>query len=545
MDKLGYNELVEEIFIADFNEAQLIDWLRSNSNDNGCRNLRSKYEPIWSQQSSKLKLAVAKFGQDISNLRKLYNETDDYLIKSSVLRNPAFGDFGWSWGLHDDEIKKLYEVKKPFSHLFEHIFMNPNISPRFIADLFSTNYYKEIKQRDLAIILELLLYHNKRADGKGQVQYWIEKANFGDFEKDAIDSIIKFIRNFNFKSCRVDIFSTLISFDDCLELLRNYEFYDGSEKTQLEILRKFTPESFLKEVLEEPNLDAEARILSIQRWFAKRFFKHSSPAYLYSEQKNSEDARERHIYYQNSNLPDLFAVEYFRSEYLPVIADIVWTQNSPDEASTYKMNPKEEELEINEYGSVLAHPRISANKEFHKRLQFEGHSFVAAIACNKRFFIKNEDRNWLQRLCKETDRQYDLVSSSISIFGTGTCSEVFDAKLAELQKLYPEEFSDLTESEMLLAIQTELTELKTIRTSITNLRSDVSQGETSLAKVIENQEEIEKTTSQKLKELQEQLERTNKHLNDILHSSGEPKDIISRLAFNMPIIGKFLRRNWK
>ena len=52
MDKLGYNELVEEIFIADFNEAQLIDWLRSNSNDNGCRNLRSKYEPIWSQQSS-------------------------------------------------------------------------------------------------------------------------------------------------------------------------------------------------------------------------------------------------------------------------------------------------------------------------------------------------------------------------------------------------------------------------------------------------------------------------------------------------------------
>ena len=545
MDKLGYNELVEEIFIADFNEAQLIDWLRSNSNDNGCRNLRSKYEPIWSQQSSKLKLAVAKFGQDISNLRKLYNETDDYLIKSSVLRNPAFGDFGWSWGLHDDEIKKLYEVKKPFFHLFEHIFLNPNISPRFIADLFSTNYYKEIKQRDLAIILELLLYHNKRADGKGQVQYWIEKANFGDFEKDAIDSIIKFIRNFNFKSCRVDIFSTLISFDDCLELLRNYEFYDGSEKTQLEILRKFTPESFLKEVLEDPYLDAEARILSIQRWFAKRFFKHSSPAYLYSELKNSEDARERHIYYQNSNLPDLFAVEYFRSEYLPVIADIVWTQNSPDEASTYKMNPKEEELEINEYGSVLAHPRISANKEFHKRLQFEGHSFVAAIACNKRFFIKNEDRNWLQRLCKETDRQYDLVSSSISIFGTGTCSEVFDAKLAELQKLYPEEFADLTESEMLLAIQTELTELKTIRTSITNLRSDVSQGETSLAKVIENQEEIEKTTSQKLKEIQEQLERTNKHLNDILHSSGEPKDIISRLAFNMPIIGKFLRRNWK
>ena len=114
MDKLGYNELVEEIFIADFNEAQLIDWLRTNSNDNGYSNLCSKNEPIWSQQSSKLKLAVAKFGQDISNLRKLYNETDDYLIKSSVLRNPAFGDsIGSHWpGINDDEIKKLY--KKDF-----------------------------------------------------------------------------------------------------------------------------------------------------------------------------------------------------------------------------------------------------------------------------------------------------------------------------------------------------------------------------------------------------------------------------------------------
>ena len=545
MDKLGYNELVEEIFIADFSEAQLIDWLRANSNDNGFRNLRSKYEPIWSQQSSKLKLAVAKFGQNISNLQKIYNETDDYLIKSSVLRNPAFGDFGRTWVLHDDEIKKLYEVKKPFFHLFEQIFMNPNISPRFIADLFSTNCYKEIKQRDLAIILYLLLYVNKRADGKGQVEYWIEKANFDNFEKHAIDSIIEFIRNFNFKSCRGDIFSTLISFYDCLELLRDYEFYDLSEKTQLEILRKFTPESFPKEVLEDPYFDAEAQILSIQRWFAKRFFKHSSPAYLYSELKNSEDARERHFYYQNSNLSDLFAVEYFRSEYLPVIADIVWTQNSPDDASTCKMNPKEEELEINEYGSVLAHPRISANKEFHKRLQFEGHSFVAAIACNERFFIKNEDRNWLQSLCKETDRQYDLVSSSISIFGMGTCSEVFDAKFAELQKLYPEEFADLTETEMFKAIQTELTELKTIRTSITHLSSDVNQAETSLSKVLKKMEEIEQATSQKLKGLQEQLERTNEHLNDILHSRLEPTDLISRLAFNMPIIGKFLRRNLK
>lgn len=548
MYKLGHNELVEEIFIADFNEAQLIDWLRTNSNDNGYSNLCSKYEPIWSQRSSKLKLAVANFGQNISNLYKLYNETDDYLIKSSVLRNPAFGDsIGSHWpGINDDEIKKLYKKRKPFFGLFEQLFCNPKISPEFIADLFSTTDYQEMRQADLVIILGYLTRYTKNAEGKVPVECWMENQYFDTAERRAIESIVEFIANFNFKLSKGEVFDTLFDFEHCLTLLPDFRFHLDT-KLQVDVLRKFDPERFAKKVSNDRHSDMEKEsvILSIQRFFAKNFFRHSSPDYLYSDFKNSVNVRERIFYYQNSNLSDLFAVEKFRSEYLPVIEDIVWDQSSPDEAFAYKMDSKEEELEIYEYGSVFAHRRTSANKEFHKRLQLEEHRFVASIALNRRFFVKNEDRNWLQRLCKETDRQYGLMSSSIPIFGTGTCSEVFDAKLAELQKLYPEEFSDLTESEMLLAIQTELTELKTIRTSITNLRSDVSQGETSLAKVIENQEEIEKTTSQKLKELQEQLERTNKHLNDILHSSGEPKDIISRLAFNMPIIGKFLRRNWK
>ena len=175
MYKLGHNELVEEIFIADFNEAQLIDWLRTNSNDNGYSNLCSKYEPIWSQRSSKLKLAVANFGQNISNLYKLYNETDDYLIKSSVLRNPAFGDsIGSHWpGINDDEIKKLYKKRKPFFGLFEQLFCNPKISPEFIADLFSTTDYQEMRQADLVIILGYLTRYTKNAEGKVPVERWM------------------------------------------------------------------------------------------------------------------------------------------------------------------------------------------------------------------------------------------------------------------------------------------------------------------------------------------------------------------------------------
>jgi hypothetical protein len=95
---------------------------------------------------------------------------------------------------------------------------------------------------------------------------------------------------------------------------------------------------------------------------------------------------------------------------------------------------------------------------------------------------------------------------------------------------------------MLRAIQTELTEVKKLKTTVTDLTSDVNQAKISLAKVLKNQEEIAEETSRKLKELQEQLEQTNHHLKDILHLRGEPTDLISRFVLNTPIIGKILKK---
>lgn len=75
-----------------------------------------------------------------------------------------------------------------------------------------------------------------------------------------------------------------------------------------------------------------------------------------------------------------------------------------------------------------------------------------------------------------------------------------------------------------------------------DLTSDVNQAETSLAKVLKNQEEIAEATSRKLKKLQEKLEQTNTHIKDILHLRGEPTDLISRFVLNTPIIGKILKK---
>ena len=541
MWELSHTELVEEIFIEDFSEAQKIGWLRGNSDNSEYHSLMVKYEPIWSKQSSKLKLAVASFGQCTNNLQKIYQQEDDPLIKGAVLRNPNFGSvINFFMGIDEDEIKKLYKKRKPFSGLFGQLFCNPKISPDFIADLFSITDYKEMKQADLAIILKLLVKYTKNADGKVPVECWMEQTAYtGSDENRAIGSLVEFIANFNFKLCKGEISTTLFAFERCLKLLPDFKFYLDT-KLQADVLRKFDPESFSKKVLEDRYFDMEPVILFIQGWFAKNFFKHSSPDYLYSDFKSSANVRERSLYYQNSKLSDIFSVETFRSEYLPNIEDIIWYEDISDETSVAKMVPNEG-LEINQKGwSSKEH--VIAYEAFEKHLLLDQHRFVGSLACNDSFYRTKRDRDWLQRLCSKSDDRFSLVSANILIFGTGTCSEIFDSKLAQLQKLYPEEFTDLTEVGMLRAIQTELNELKKIKTTVMGLTSDVNRADTSLAKVFKNQEEIAEETSRKLKELQEQLEQTNHHLKDILHLRGEPTDLISRFVLNTPIIGKILKK---
>lgn len=438
MRELSHTELVEEIFIEDFSEAQLIVWLRGNSDNFEFGSLMHKYEPIWSEQSSKLKLAVASFGQNTYNLQQIYQQEDDPLIKGAVLRNPNFGRVINSFlGIDEDEIKKLYKKRKPFFGLFGQLFCNPKISPNFIANLFSITYYKEIKQADLAIILSYLVQYTKNADGKVPVECWMEQTAYYDSaEYSAILSLVEFIANFNFKLCKGEIFETLFAFERCLKLLPDFEFYLDT-KLQADVLRKFDPESFSKKVLEDRYFDMEPVISFIQGWFAKNFFEHASPDYLYSDFKNSVNVRERSLYYQYSKLSDIFSVETFRSEYLPNIEDIIWYEDISDETSVAKMVPNEG-LEINQEGwSSKEH--VIAYEAFEKHLLLDQHRFVGSLACNDSFYRTKRDRDWLQRLCSKSDAHFFLASADMFIFGTGTCSEIFDSKLVQMQKLYPEE----------------------------------------------------------------------------------------------------------
>ena len=47
MSKLEFHrDQVEEVFIQDLNESEIINWLEKNSNNNNFRDLREKYEPM-------------------------------------------------------------------------------------------------------------------------------------------------------------------------------------------------------------------------------------------------------------------------------------------------------------------------------------------------------------------------------------------------------------------------------------------------------------------------------------------------------------------
>ena len=106
MSKLEYHwDQVEEVFIQDLNESEIINWLEKNKNNNKFIDLREKYEPIWLKQSKKLKYAVAKYGYTLSVLRDIYFKEDDEVLKGLVLINPNFGEGLHTWhGIGSEEI---------------------------------------------------------------------------------------------------------------------------------------------------------------------------------------------------------------------------------------------------------------------------------------------------------------------------------------------------------------------------------------------------------------------------------------------------------
>ena len=269
MSKLEFHrDQVEEVFIQDLNESEIINWLEKNSNNNNFRDLREKYEPIWLKQSKKLKYAVAKYGYNLSVLRDIYFSEDDEVLKGLVLINPNFGGVLHSrHGIGSEEIIRLYKKRRPFFGLFERIFKNYAIDPGFISDLYSGEFYPEIKQGDLALILDYLSHYTTDEKGKTPIENWVnnfDRYAIGLESNRALEKIVSFIANYKFKNKYS--YQEIEVFYRALERIGNIEV-SVFAVSEIETIRKFDPSRFSKATLSP---DGEEMLISISAWFEKR-----------------------------------------------------------------------------------------------------------------------------------------------------------------------------------------------------------------------------------------------------------------------------------
>ena len=538
MISLTHLEKVEEFFIKDLDEAELINWLKANKDNEDFRNLQEKYGSIWSKQSANLQFAFACYGKDISLLKDIYFGSKENLLQAVVLRNRHFGnDIHQSHGIGKNEVIRLYQQEKPFFGLFGSIFCNPKICPQFISDMFSTDYYGEFKQRDLAIILAYLSIYIKDNNGQVTLASWVQNAIPQTFEMDALSSIVEFIGAYKF--INTNEITDLYNFQSALEIISDtYVTVSLTEKWQLDVLRNYDPTNFPPSVLEDQYSDMENVILSIQAWFAKRFLK-LKPSYLYSEFKNSKNPRERVFFYQCSTLSEIFSVKYFRSEYLPYVENIIWYDDCDDENDVAKMVP-EKGLKIKNVGWPSNEDK-QAYKSFQKHLFSDRHVFIAALALNEKFYRQKPIRDWLRGLCSEADSYFFLSPHDIPIFGTGTCSEIFEEKFKELQKLNPEDFEDMTVDKKLVDIQTKLLAFETLHSNVIELAKEVQKMKTSLIEVSENQNKMHFASAEDSEEIKETLNDTRRQVYQIWLNDNLPNDFIARLIFKIPILGEMLK----
>lgn len=534
---LLHSDQVEEVFVQDLDEFGIVNWLKTNFAERNFEGLRKKYEPIWSSHSLKTMVAVANFGQSTQNLKELYFRENDDLLKASILRNPFFGEvLHTRHGIGKDEIIKLYRQKDPFRGLFHDIFLNPNIDPDFVADVFSGEFYKQIPQQDLVIILECIVDYAKDGDGKSPLDVWVELQR--DTHRRGLSKIVEFIANF-VPELDKQYFSATFIFSDTLEIISDTRL---NCSFGVDVIRKYHPDNLLPSDYTSLSYDdTKDSLFYIRNWFANLRFKRShlsQNSLLYSEFKNSEHAWERSFYSRYSSIRDLFDVKgFFRMGDLPRIDDLIWDSDVEGESDLAKYSPQNG-LRIR--NGLVNEKGITEYKAFQKKLLKDQAYFVASIALNNEFYQDSERRAWLKALCERADDEY-FLEPSFTIFGNGTCMEVFEGKEIELKKEHPEFFADTSIENRIINLNTKLDALS-LDTSISKeIFNYVRQSNETVLAIKIQQENFEEKINDNLKEIKRIQDNTRNQVYQLWIDKNIPNDLLARLVFKIPLIGHFLK----
>ena len=527
-------DFFEEELLRDASPDFICSWLETNSDKNIEQSyenpyydaLREKYEPIWSStENNRLTIMVCRYGRDIKTLKSLFESELPEHFKSAVLKNYAFvRDAGLyetiDSGLTESDVLDLYNAnaENEDNRLFFELFYNPAIPEEFIERVFRREQsYRHISEEHLLEIFRILFFHDhknlftRKADIYERNSYHRDKARF------LANTLIKFIPTISnigknaslSKFC--DNWTIIPSIKNFIESSANLDTDGIADETTL-LLFNNQPDD------ENRSEDAED-LISIQLSLGNRAFSgyrtHSTAEKLL-KLAESDYPRLRSIYYRNANLAQIYDLEQWKLERFfedisPEYIDWMIDQEGEPPQSLSAENQK----------AIDAIARL---------LKKDTAMFAAPFAMQKDHYKSKRSRNFLREICKWGDI---LGNTFPWPLGNGTCVEIYDAQHAKMKEKHPEYFEDETE----LAVLTE--QIDALKKQVSNVSSSLEE------QVNKNTEHKIDAINKQLLDQQHQLEKINAQISEFSHffeqKIKEPTDVISRLLFGIPILGRIFK----
>ena len=525
----------------------ICNWLKDNSDKEPIKGhynvpfwqLREKYEPVWLQsENDKLKISVCLYGRNFKTLKSILKSSLPMHFKEAVTRNNGFmrdaglhfadGEYAFS----PKDMIDLYNESGDENHLFFSLFdYNNAIEERFLTDLFKREKpFDQLPTLALFKIFRRLFRDNRKFFSGNSKKY--ENSALMDDAKDLANAMVQFIPTIK----SIDRFSKTEFFSDVRTLYSIKYFLEDTAEfktggiTDQETLALFNvPDKNIS----HDSWYYEELLPFIQRELASRGILNSfNKPDKVLEFSQSENGQVRAAYYLNAPLSMIYELDErkldsFFEEATRCSLDWAFWEDSDSPEDFEKPSHLSEETErvINTIVSLLKKDPVI---------------FVAAIAMNPKHYGSKSARKFLRYICVTGDIFGNTFPRPL---GNGTLIELYEAYCDKFLIENPEYFKDDSSEIILLEKVSNLQkELKHVSSSMQKHQESQSVMIEDLESKLEGIEAAQKDFHDQFSKIRSQILNFEKFIEKQIK---EPKDVISRILFGIPILGRIFRLIFK
>jgi len=539
IDKWSTEELIQEVFLSGAEPSEIINWLKSNVGDiheitdftsDSFWNLREKYEIEWARsEDQKLNLAVCLYGKNDEALRELFFGENPTFIKEAVLKNHWFCNYLGSdhnVGFHESclepsEVMGLYTdfLEDEENRLFFKIFLNLSLDEEFLQNVFrGQKPFDIIATEHLVSIWRTLTVSEKKEN------YFNKKRNNG-YTQEKLKSLVNVLIPFISKQDLHEIdengkkFVNYFKTCDFRRMLEDTTELGTDGITDENILSNFSLSQFPEEELDH---DIRDNLVFIQRELARRGFS----GYLYDSEIEklekfalSESVEMRMIFYSFAPLSSLYGSN--QHVWDSIFFSLRNYEFFEDKNTVVHFDNREQEAVIS---SFKAH------------LEKDEFKFAAALALNRNHYQSKNAREFLRRLCSFADSKFPLFGWPLRYV---SAEMIFESKCEELREKEVDFFKDEASEDVVLD------EVKSLKDEFAKQTADLRQDSKKqqweidgLNKKLDRVLALGVDTSSNVEEV---MLRSDEMKEDLKERLGEPTDLLSKIVFRIPILGRLLK----